>query len=123
MAVRLMLVATLRCTPESTISEGICEPVSLAFDSVGNLYVGNYGDDATKKPSVTVYAVGTNVLMETINHGVTKPIALAIDPSNNLYVANDTESDGVSVYPPGQESPSLKLRKGISYPLDLTLLP
>jgi len=71
---------------ENTITDGICEPLDFAFDSFGNLYVGNEAD--TNSSNITVYAAGTGVLMETITKGIDRPAGLSIDTSNNLYVSN-----------------------------------
>jgi sugar lactone lactonase YvrE len=75
------------------ITDGIDDPVSLALDSSGNLYVGNYQAD-----TVTVYAPGSSSPLRTISSGVLFAFALAFDSSGNLYVAN---YDTVTVYEAG----------------------
>jgi hypothetical protein len=63
-------------------SSGLDGPFSLAFDSAGNLYVGNYfGNNIEKFNSSgigTVFASGVNL-----------PSALAFDSAGNLYAANN----------------------------------
>jgi DNA-binding beta-propeller fold protein YncE len=58
-----------------TISQGLKEPYRLAFDGLGNLYVGNYGNN-----HVTVYAPRSKKLLRTISQGVNFPTALAFGP-------------------------------------------
>jgi hypothetical protein len=56
-------------------------PWGLAFDSVGNLYVSNYGDNSISRVSVDG-KVGLFV------NGLNGPLGLAFDRDGNLYVAN-----------------------------------
>ncbi|HEY2475493.1 MAG TPA: hypothetical protein VGI19_11910 [Candidatus Cybelea sp.] len=68
-----------------TITQGVNIPVSVAVDSVGNLYVANrsYADS-----SVTVYAPGSTKILRTLSRRLTNPTQLALDASNNLFVMN-----------------------------------
>ena len=51
----------------------------------------------------------------TIVSGVSQPAGIAVDKSSNLYVAN-LGSSTVTVYPPGQLSPSTTYTQGVSTP-------
>lgn len=57
---------------EHAITDGVDAPYWLTFDSIGNLYVGNQGND-----TITVYGPGKTQVLETITDGVDLPIALA----------------------------------------------
>jgi hypothetical protein len=75
-----------------TITKGISEPSSIAFDPAGNVYIGNLDRD-----DVTVYSP-SGTLIRTIVAGIGHPERLAFDSKGNLYVANIegpvTEYDG-----------------------------
>jgi hypothetical protein len=51
----------------------------------------------------------------TITDGVSSPAGLAVDSSGNLYVAN-SGNNTVTVYPPGQTTPSVTYSNGVSGP-------
>ena len=58
------------------------DPVALAFDSSGNLYVANQDGNTVSK-----FAPGSTTASATLT-GLNRPDALAFDSSGNLYVAN-----------------------------------
>ena len=65
----------------ATSATGINGPSSLAFDSAGNLYVGNNGDGTLWKYAPN----GTGSLFATVPDGVWN---MAFDADGNLYVSN-----------------------------------
>jgi sugar lactone lactonase YvrE len=70
-------------TMKSKITNGISNPLGLAFDSAQNLYVSNY------PAAITVYPLGSTTPSETITGGgLTDPFGLAVDSSGNLYIAD-----------------------------------
>ncbi len=102
-----------------TISQGLIEPASLAFDASNNLYVANCGGCYdTSKSSVTVYAGGKSKLSRTITDGVVSPLSIVVDSTGNLYVAN-TGANTVTVYAPGSSTVSRTISSGISGPTRL----
>lgn len=98
-----------------TISTGVSDPQSLAFDASDTLYVAD-----TNRNVVGVYPRGATMPLRKITSGVRTPTALGLDPSGNLYVANNTAST-VTVYAPGKSKPSRTISSGISGPTTLTL--
>jgi hypothetical protein len=108
---------------EDTITNGVCDPNSFAFDSQDDLYVSNYAAGFSDAQSVTIYSLGGSTPTETITNGINGPVALAIDSSDNLYVANLGVPGNVAVYPPDATSPSRILTKDIDAPVDLQWLP
>lgn len=105
--------------PESTsrigaISSGLNEPVDMAFDATGHLYVLNQGKlagtNGTATGYVAVFRTGGNAPVRYVTAGIDSPQKLAFDPKGNLYVLNAAERDGtngtVAEYPPNASSPS-----------------
>jgi serine/threonine protein kinase, bacterial len=102
-----------------TITQGMSQPVALAFDSSSNLYVAN-----TTDPTVTVYSPSGSSPMRTISKGVYYPVALAFDISGNLYVANAASKSSklgrtVTVYDPGSGKLLRTITKGVCVPVAL----
>ena len=81
-----------------TITNGVYEPLALAVDRSGNLYVangenGDYGN-------IAIYPPGSVTPSRTITEGIYDPESLAFDSSGNLYVGNGLYADSVTVYSP-----------------------
>lgn len=96
-----------------TVSTGISDPQSLAFDPSGTLYVAN-----TNLNAIGVYPHGATTPLRKITSGVRGPTALGFDASGNLYVANNTAST-VTIYAPGKSKPLRRIVSGISNPATL----
>ena len=75
----------------NVISTSINVPYSIAFDSVGNLYVANNGVN-----NVTVYNPSSGALLRTISLGI-GPSDIAFDSAGNLYVSISSAGN-VTVY-------------------------
>ncbi len=101
-------------SPIRTISH--LQPVSMAFDRGGDLYVGIF---SRVRGGVVEYHRGTIAVVQTIKHQVRDPRALAFDGSDNLYIANFKASPGdVTIYSPSGAFVGV-IRAGISHPGEL----
>ena len=65
-------------------AQGLHEPVGLAFDAAGNLYVANSASDSIDK--VTPAAVVSTFV--ALGQGVADPQGVAFDAQGNMYVTN-----------------------------------
>ena len=90
----------------------------MAFDAANNLYVAN--NSGKVDYSVTVYAPGSNGVLEKIKDGVNAPYALAFDKSGTLYVAN-LYSATVTLYASGSTTPFRTLSEGIEFNKQISL--
>ena len=72
-----------------TAGGGICDPRSIAIDSIGNIYVANFDNN-----SVMVFPPGSNgrarpsAVISGSNTGLNRPDAIALDLNDNIYVGN-----------------------------------
>lgn len=94
----------------TTVLRDTADPVSVAFDTYGKVYVANY------QAGVNVYEPGESHPTMVIpteysgsSCGVYQPKLVAVDSSGNVYVANGPKSIGsqervfvLSIFPPGQ---------------------
>jgi DNA-binding beta-propeller fold protein YncE len=82
-----------------TITAGINTPMSLAFDSIGNLWVANNGaSNGGANGSISQYTAGVQNAGATITDGIDSPFSIAVDGINNLFVENNHAN--VTVYEP-----------------------
>ena len=72
-------------SPETTITDGLTSPESMAFDSRGDLFVLNTNDSIN---DITAYAPGATKPYRTFDKNSAGTSAMAIDAADNLYVAN-----------------------------------
>ena len=99
-------------SPTYTITSGVSQVGALALDASGNLFIADHNTG-----SITAYQSGSAYPWYTIvdNSGAN---ALAVDASGNLYAGNSvdqTHGNSVTVYAPGQSSPSNTITDGIGY--------
>ncbi|MFY9738290.1 MAG: hypothetical protein WAK11_04470 [Candidatus Cybelea sp.] len=76
------------------ITDGTEIPLSLAFDTDGNLYVAN---SVYPHPDVSVYAPGSSQPLRKLRRRLNSPLAIALDPSNDLFVLNNPGSSSKSL--------------------------
>ena len=62
---------------------GLSGPNSMAFDHVGNLYVGN-------EIGETVVRLDTNGVPTTVFSGRGRPVGVAVAPDGTVYIATDS---------------------------------
>jgi sugar lactone lactonase YvrE len=97
--------------PAITDLTGNLSPAGLAFDSHGNLFVVNNGNN-----TVSEFAPGATTPSATLT-GLNSPLDLVFDGSGNLYVTN-FGSNSVSEFAPGTTTPSATLT-GLNGPENL----
>ena len=81
------IIDTVTKAESTWVSTGLDNPTGLAFDSSGNLFVVNKGDDSIVKISPG----GTVTTFVSGSHGsalLNDPQGLVVDSSGNVYVAN-----------------------------------
>ncbi len=79
----------LKFTPagtKSTFASGLHQPVALAFDSSGNLFVGDSGAGIPPQPSNIFKVTPTGTKSTFASIGSTQLLGMAFDRSGNLFV-------------------------------------
>ena len=103
-----------------SIKDGINSPMSLAFDTDGNLYVFNGDGDDT---AVLIYARGSSKPLRRLLQGYTDVSAIALDASNNLFVIRSPVSGQASIVEYKADSNKIirTITKGIQSPQAMAL--
>jgi hypothetical protein len=100
----------------STLSQDVDDPVSLALDSSGTLYVAN--SVSYYRSNIAVFTHGK--FSHSVTEGIDGPGNIAVDKSQSLYVP-DGLSSSVTVYAKGAKAPKLTITKGIARPIAVAL--
>jgi DNA-binding beta-propeller fold protein YncE len=101
-------------TRSLTITNGISNPLGIAIDKHGTLYVSNY------PAAITIYPKGATTPSETITGGgLTDPFGLALDDSGYLYIADFGNGGAIFELPAGATSVTNLNLQGIGEPLGL----
>lgn len=102
--------------PAVTNYNGIANPIGLAVDQLGKLYVANNGLN-NAPGNVTEYPVGTTSPSVTLTNGISHPIGIAVDTSGITYVSNygvpGSIPSNLAEFPAGSLSPSVVLKNGV----------
>jgi Beta-propeller repeat/NHL repeat len=92
----------------SGVNTELNDPVGVALDSAGNIYVTNLFGGPTNNGIVTEYAAGSNgdvapiATITSTGYAVGLPRGIALDSAGNIYVANFLGNNGsISVFAPG----------------------
>jgi sugar lactone lactonase YvrE len=104
--------------PHTLITTGSTNPVGIAIDHSGNIYVsnGSFGP----KFNIVVYSPGSKSPSRTITDGVTAPVGITVDANGTLYLAND-RTNNVEEYRSGQSSPYQTITEGLDRPVSVTV--
>jgi len=101
--------------PTATIATqtDIFEPMGVALDSSGRIYVANGNRDRAISDAVTIYAPGSNAATPPVGSiagdktKISSPVAVAVDKAGKVYVANQVaghDFDGsITVYSAGSD--------------------
>nr|WP_303652791.1 Ig-like domain repeat protein [Paludisphaera mucosa] len=91
-------------------ADGLSTPLGQAFDSAGNLYVANYGNNTISK----ITPAGVVSAFVAAGAGLHAPIGLAFDAGGVLFVANSAEGTISKVTPDGTVSLFVSSDSGLS---------
>jgi len=107
-------------TPLRKITSGIDQPLTVAVDRSGDLYVANQGHGRRPEGSVTVYAPGSDTPARTISDGIGELAGMALDAAGDVFVFNDRAYE-VHEYAAGKTKIERTITDGIFSPTQLAV--
>ncbi|MBV9720145.1 MAG: hypothetical protein JOZ77_12570 [Candidatus Eremiobacteraeota bacterium] len=103
-------------TLKTTITDGISDPLGIAINRSGTLYVTGYNP-----ASISIYPAGASSPSDVITGGgLTDPFGLALDSAGNLYIA-DFGASAVFELPVGSSNIKNLNLQGLGEPLGLAI--
>jgi sugar lactone lactonase YvrE len=116
---------------ERTITQGIDDPVAVAFDRSGRVFIANcvscFNMQAGRRDTVAIYQPGASSPWRRIFNGIVRPVALIVDSAGTLYVASSPftskgfQPGWISVYAPRGTRPLRTITDGIDQPVALAV--
>jgi len=84
----LTVVILFALAASQALAQGLSQPLGLALDANGNLYVANYGNNNSQGSIVVYNPKYVQQTKKTITQAVVKPSGVAIDSQGNIFVSN-----------------------------------
>jgi sugar lactone lactonase YvrE len=102
-------------TPPVNQLNGVSDPVQLAVDAQGTVYVANAQVDASGSGSVTEYPRGSVSPSRTLTTGLNTSTGVAVDSSGTVYVSNKF-SASIAVFSAGASAPATTITANLVGP-------
>ncbi len=93
----------------------VSNPVQIAVDRDGTIYVANAQTDATGAGSITIYPRGHTTPTRTLTTGLNTSLGVAVDSAGTVYVSNKLLAS-VVVFPKGASAPSATITANLKGP-------
>ncbi|MBD5654408.1 MAG: hypothetical protein IAI50_04420 [Candidatus Eremiobacteraeota bacterium] len=115
--IRLYPADTTNPSQEGSITEGLDEPINVAVDTAGTLYVANNGNN-----TVTEYKLGATKPSVTLSTSLVYPNGIAVDSEGTVYVTSGSSVGSCYVleFPKGATKPSVQVN-GFGLPVGLAV--
>jgi hypothetical protein len=94
---------------------GVSDPVQIAVDAQGTVYVANAQTGGTGAGSVTIYARGQTAPTRTLSAGLDTSMGIAVDSAGTVYVSNKLLAS-IEVFPKGKNTPSATITANLTGP-------
>jgi sugar lactone lactonase YvrE len=115
--IRLYPANTTNPSQEGSITQGIDEPINVAVDKRGTIYVANNGNN-----TVTEYPLGETKPSVTLSTSLVYPNGVAVDSKGTVYVTSgqNVGSCYVLEFPKGSTKPNVQVN-GFGLPIGLAV--
>jgi DNA-binding beta-propeller fold protein YncE len=94
---------------------GVSNPVQIAIDRDGTIYVANSQTDATGAGAVTIYPRGHTAPVRTLTAGLNTSMGVAVDSAGTVYVSNKLLGS-IEIFRKGASVPSATITANLKGP-------
>jgi len=102
------LAAPAPVTP--LVATGLSQPLSVAVDVGGNVYIADRGNNAIKE-----WVVASNIVTTLVASGLSSPFGVAVDGVGNVYIA-DTGNNAIKEWVAASNTLIMLVTSGLSSP-------
>jgi DNA-binding beta-propeller fold protein YncE len=95
--------------------QGVSDPMQLAVDAQGTIYVANAQTDASGAGAVTEYPRGATLPARTLTAGLNTSTGVAVDSAGTVYVSNKYLGT-IVVFAKGKETPKETIGANLTGP-------
>jgi DNA-binding beta-propeller fold protein YncE len=95
--------------------QGVSEPMQVAVDAQGTIYVANAQTDATGAGAVTEYPRGATSAARTLTAGLNTSTGVAVDSAGTVYVSNKYLGS-IVIFPKGTDTPKATITANLTGP-------
>jgi len=107
------LAAPAPVTP--LVSTGLSQPLSVAVDGGGNVYIADRGNNAVKE-----WVAASNTVTTLVASGLSSPFGVTVDGAGNVYIA-DTGNNAIKEWVAVSNSVIMLVSSGLSSPFGVTV--
>ena len=97
------------------VSMGLSQPLSVAVDGAGNVYIADRGNNAIKE-----WVVASNTVTTLVASGLSSPFGVAVDGAGNVYIA-DTGNNAIKKWVAASNSVLMLVTSGLSSPFEVAV--
>ncbi len=97
------------------VSTGLSQPLSLAVDGLGNVYLADRGNNAIKE-----WVAASNTVSTLVASGLSSPFGVAVDGLGNVYIA-DTGNNAIKEWVAASNTVSTLVASGLSSPWEVAV--
>ena len=97
-------------TVTTLVSTGLNNPLGVAVDAAGNVYIADSENNAIKE-----WVVASNTVITLVSTGLNNPLGLAVDAAGNVYIA-DTGNNAVKKWTAANGVVTTLVPTGLSLP-------
>jgi sugar lactone lactonase YvrE len=102
---------------QSTLGSGFADPVGVAVDASGNVFVADRGNNAVKK----ILAAGGYITVNTLGSGFNTPNGVAVDGAGNVFVGDSGNHAVKEIVAAGGYTTVKTLGSGFNHPTGMSV--
>jgi sugar lactone lactonase YvrE len=97
------------------VSSGLNDPLGVAVDSSGNVYIADSRDNAIKK-----WCASTQQAIVLVSTGLSSPDGVAVDNSGNVYIS-DTGNNAIKEWTASTQQVTTLVSSGLNHPVGVAV--
>ena len=97
------------------VAAGLNEPLGVAVDATGNVYIADYGNGAVEK-----WTAASNTVTTLVSSGLASPAGVAVDAAGNVYIAA-AGNNSIQKWTASSNTLTTLISSGLAAPFDVAV--